>query len=217
MYKSFCFAALACCCLGVHGEAPDWTGLRGGVSVGAAEHQSGWTSIEGFDPPTGSTNHLSLLSGVQVGYAVAQGSTILGVELSHEFGFSAKETQVGSRLYPFTRKDKLQGMTNLTLRWGLPKGNNLYFASVGVGLVNASHTFTPVYAASDAFTAKNHKVGAVLGVGFERQLNEDFSLRTELLHFEGPKSSYTNPWASDETYQTKERVDTVRVGLSYRF
>lgn len=218
MKKFAALALLGGLGLAVQAEDTNWVGISAGLTLGASRHTSSWTGTTlDKDRPSGDASKTGLLPGIQVGYDWRKGKTVLGVELSHEFGTSSKEATVGSSsAYPIRRTDQLKSLSSLTFRWGLPQGANLYYVRGGVGFIRAEHTFLPTMSSEDSFTATNKKGGLLLGVGFERRVADDLAFRAEYMHFQGGSESYT--WAGNgQTYAAKERLDTLKVGLNWRF
>jgi len=217
MKKIAALALLGGLGLVVRAEESIWTGPSAGVTLGAVRHTASWAgnSSDG-DRPSGNTLNTGFLPGVHLGYDWLRGTTVMGVELSHAFGTSTKDSTTGSSAYPVQRADRLKSLSGLTFRWGLPQGDNLYYVRGGVGLVRADHTFTPTQAAQDAFTASNQKGGLLLGIGFERRIADSLAFRAEYTRFQGASESYT--WASTgQTYRTQEKLDIFKAGLSWRF
>lgn len=218
MKKLAALAVLATLSFAVRAEGPDWTGFSGGVTLGAVRHTSSFTGNSyDTDRRSADTNTTGILPGLLVGYDWKQDTTILGLELSHEFGVSKKDSSAGSDpAYPIQRTDRLKSLSSLTLRWGLPRGENLYYVRGGVGFVRAEHAFQPTLSSDDDFTATNRKMGALLGIGFERRVADSLFFRAEYIHFQGGSETFT--WsANSQPYKTKEKLDTLKVGLSYRF
>lgn len=106
----------------------------------------------------------------------------------------------------------------LRARAGYALGETLLFGTAGFALVDSDEVVignTPQEGVSNEGTMTAY----VFGLGFERKLTEDFSLKAEWQHFSFMEESGTNigPGGDEEDWTFDGSADLFRVGVNFAF
>lgn len=171
-------------------QAPNWTGLYGGVHGGV-----GAGSIRGGTATGG-------LVGGQVGFNAQADRVVLGVEGDiTSSGYEHKGFNGGGQTFRQKWIGTLRG------RGGYAFDQVLVYGTAGVA--SAQNQFSDFTGSSTKQTA-----GWAVGAGAEVKLTERVSARGELMHYSLGSANFTTPVA---TYKLDSRTNVLRAGVNYRF
>ena len=214
---------LAAGLMGLSAQAQDanWSGFHTGLTLGHSQYTTAWRD-EGYDWYGGTLKGTkkAFLPAIHVGYDWQFGATVVGVELDHSFASANMVTHYNTTVVnpvpDVVRTDKAKGLTTLRGRFGVAKGNTLFFLTAGFGKVKADHTWIENGDVPDSWpTFSNTKAGFVSGLGLEHRLNTRFSVRVELQNFRSQETVSVNP--NQYGMHVSDSFNTVRVGGSFHF
>jgi outer membrane immunogenic protein len=221
-----------------------YVGANGGYSFG---NKSGNLSSFTTAPPTadfgpavaaGGTpaflgaNHKGGSGGVQVGYSWQTGNWLFGLETDiQEASIGSTSTVVfpgGGGIVPSisTGRDHIDWFGTVRGRAGITTNNVLFYGTGGLAYggygSSATNIFTPGISGTFAGNSSGTNVGWVAGAGVEWGFAPGWSVKGEYLHIDLGKSNTTlfdpvNFPAASATYSFHHSLDTVRVGINYRF
>lgn len=205
---------------------PNWDGLYGGVSLGAAFSQASTTDTNGgVTPGPFDFNGNGLMGGGVAGYNRLWGHMLFGVE--GDIGYmNLDDTGTIQSSVPGHHQDlkvDAGAYGDITARVGLlVMPGTLVYAKGGVAFLDSSASQTtnnPGYVThgSDSFT------GWTVGAGVEHFVTDNVSLKLEYQHFDfgsetGDQTSVGDPpigyvYKND----TSLMVDTVKAAIVYHF
>jgi outer membrane immunogenic protein len=171
-------------------QAPNWTGLYGGVHGGV-----GAGSVQG-----GSAN--GGLIGGQLGFNAQADRVVLGVEGDvTSSGFEHKGFNGGGNTFRQKWVGSLRG------RAGYAFDQVLVYGTGGVASAHSQLTDLGGKTTKQA-------VGWATGIGAEAQVTQRVSVRGELMHYSLGTGSFSTPVA---TYKLDQRTNVLRAGVNYRF
>jgi outer membrane immunogenic protein len=194
-----------------------WTGFYVGAHVGGAWDSDKWL----FSPAlTTTSNHASgVFGGGQVGYNYQISSFVLGLE-----GDASASHLASGNLCPnpsFTCSHNIDFLASLRARVGFtPFDRTLLYATGGVAFADVRHTALPPGVAPFFFTGSysDTRVGWALGGGLEYALTNNWSVKIEYIHYGlGSSTAPMGTLSAANTTRVTNDVDTVDVGLNYRF
>lgn len=201
--------------------ASNWTGCYVGGKLAYA-----WASTSSTLSDTqfsvGSTHPDGASLGGQVGCDYQTGAVVLGGVLSYA-GADIK----GDHLYELGSSSadrvsyKLKSYGTLAARLGyLVQPQTLAYAQAGFAWANTDFDDNdPSYPVHGS--KRLNSSGWLLGLGLEHRLSEHLSFFAEYNYVDlGKKTAtlhYDNPIFADQTYQIKQKMNTLGVGLNYRF
>jgi outer membrane immunogenic protein len=195
-----------------------WTGCYLGGNAGY-----GWARVNWYDPQfladTGSNTSNGAVAGGQIGCDYQTGNIVVGVQ-----GMLDWANMDGSHIYslgsPFyTDHTKVSWFATLTGRIGyavLPAA--LIYAKGGAAWV--ADTFTETCpAAGCPGEAKSTRSGWTLGGGLEYRFHPNWSVFVEYNYMDFGRRRSTITYVNQTTfnYDIKQEMQTVLVGLNYRF
>jgi outer membrane immunogenic protein len=171
-------------------QAPNWTGLYGGVHGGV-----GAGSVQG-----GSAN--GGLIGGQLGFNAQADRVVIGVEGDiTSSGFEHKGFNGGGQTFKQKWVGSLRGRGGYAFDQVLVYGTG--------GLASAHSQFSDL----GGKTTKQ-AVGWAVGAGAEAKVTQRISVRGELMHYSLGTGSFSTPVA---TYKLDQRTNVLRAGVNYRF
>jgi outer membrane immunogenic protein len=180
-----------------YGPARSWAGLYVGASAGYA-----WGNGEQFTEGRFETDLDGAVYGAQIGYNFQRDNVVFGVEASFN----------GANL----EGDKFDGLVSIELDWyatavarlGYSFGDMLVYGFGGVAWGDVQLGFI-------GFNSEETHVGWTAGLGVERALSDNFSLRLEYAHIDlGTDDHFTSVCDGCEG---SAEFDVVKVGVNYKF
>ena len=201
----------------------NWTGLYGGMVGGYgsgdsrnyvsanANNRHGWAN----------NNPDGVLLGGTVGYNWQYApNLVLGVE--SDMSWSGMEGN--QHLYVYDGHDwsgGWDGFGTLRGRAGYAIGPNLIYGTAGLAFLHANETIVGNDANESNF-AQGWRAGYVVGVGYERAVTNELSVKGEYLFASGfanwSGQTGTVNAAGNQTYQHIDSdINIIRVGLNYKF
>ncbi len=221
-----------------------WTGFYVGVNAGYAWGDSDTATGVPVDNFTGnaaaSAQYAATASpsfdlkrfngGVQAGYNVQSGSLVWGLEAdinSMRLNKSAVTTTTPAGFAPLTSTTTVDTdwMATMRARLGFAMDRTLIYVTGGLALTDFSYAQTNVYTGccTEAASASKTKTGWVIGAGFEHALDRKWSFKAEYLYADfNSLSTSANfspviPGIAPHTHSADLTVQTVRVGVNYKF
>jgi outer membrane immunogenic protein len=185
----------------------------------------------------------SFTSGVQAGYNYQINRFVIGVEADANYLGLRKSYTTGPLLgaqgpgtYSVTAASTADALFTLRPRVGIAFDRNLVYVTGGlaastfvfsqnISYLNPRLNFLPFTTAAggaNAGSASSTKVGWTIGAGFERMLNDNWSVKAEYLYVDlGTQSfasSYTDLQPAVFTVQHRDSLTTniLRLGVNYR-
>lgn len=232
--KLLCASALTSCLLGISAvanaadmplKAPppapppafSWTGFYLGGEVGGARSDGTlYDSLHGFDA---STSHDGFIGGADLGYDYQFNSFVVGIESN--FDWTSLSATGAGVVVPGV--GTLQGsantkwITTVAGRFGLAWNQVLFYGKAGVGWVGNTATITNL-TTGGSVSASNSRTGGLLGVGAEWAFNPNWSAKIEYNHINLDSYVFSGgPIFPADTWTAHRNVDTLMVGINYRF
>lgn len=213
-------AALLCASQAMAGSpAYNWTGFYVGGYTGYA-----WGKTEAQDLGNGFTPWLvlgatfdtkpdSFLIGGQAGYNYQVGNWLAGIEVD-----AGSLRLKGTAVYPaggfntFVTTDSSYDIS-LRARLGAVYGQNLFYITGGAMWANFN---SRVFGSGFTTSSTGVQASWILGGGWEYALNQNWSVKTEYLHYESGKDS-PDLGGTGYRFSLKNSGDMVRVGFNYKF
>jgi len=188
-----------------------WTGCYVGANGGGGWGTDGaWTDAAGV--VHGGQNFSGGLAGGQVGCDFQSGPFVFGVA-----GMFDWANLNGSAIDPFntafTASTRVKMLDTVTGRVGYAVNRALFYVDGGAAWSRTDRAFTPVCATcvTDTKTAS----GWTVGVGLEYMFAPNFSGKVEYAYAGFP--SVTSAPDTANPYSIKQNINTVLVGLNFRF
>lgn len=188
----------------------NWSGAYVGVSLGYACCGRDRVQLAPAPPGViGSMSEHGAFMGLHGGYDWQRGNRVIGVEGSLSFG------NIGDDLTNATASSRVRisPVTEIRARAGWVNGDGLIYVTGGLALGRVA------YAAGDTAVPSNiqstfYAPGVSVGVGYERMVSANWSLRGEYGY-----TLYRARDLTDGTQTTRATPDyhAIRVGLSQRF
>jgi len=204
-----------------------WTGFYAGINGGYA--WSGDTSVSRleFFPIAGFLNEPGFemegaFGGGQIGYNFALGSQIvLGIEADFQGGDIDDGYHITDALLnDVVAQSSLNWFGTVRARAGIVVNRTLIYATGGLayGEIESSFAFNNPL---NSFSATTQETGYVLGGGLETQIAPNWSFKAEYQHInldaDARFNSAANPGTGFDIDKLKTQLDTVRVGVNYKF
>jgi len=186
----------------------------------------------GGTPRSLGANHEGGFGGAQVGYNWMFNQWLLGVETDIQGADIGKTSTVifpgGGGIVPSvsTGRDHVDWFGTLRGRLGVAAGNVLFYGTGGLAYggvrTSVSNIFTPNTGGVFNGSTNDTRVGWAAGAGVEWGFAPNWSVKGEYLHIDLGSSNVTivdpvNFPLASATYRFRHDVDTVRVGINYRF
>jgi outer membrane immunogenic protein len=225
--------------------AYNWTGFYIGGNVGGAWITDDRSLVPsagfGLPPPgaaliaasgTGRLTGSGFIGGVQAGYNYQVNSWVWGVEAdidainirrSNLVNLAALGVPPFAAGNTLTQTFKSDWMSTVRGRVGYAAGSWLVYATGGLAIANVqAGDFEHFFVADVNGSGSSVKTGWAVGAGLEYAFNRNWSLKGEYLHADlgsisyqaGPPILIPTSFSLDSS---RFRIDTVRVGLNYRF
>jgi len=211
-----------------------WNGAYVGLNYGIGWGRSHWKKPTGALTASGMSDFpadgegAGVLSGLTLGYNLQVGdSWVIGVEGDVDAATLNGDADCGNatRGYGWVCRSGIDATAALNARIGFSFGPSLLFLKGGLAYARENvsvFAFNPM-----AYTSPNPSVGAArnrfggtVGVGIERAMGDDVSLKLEFDHYRfGSRSlSGVDPsWGDGYGASADTNISTVRVGLNYHF
>lgn len=185
------------------GWRPDiWQGLYAGLDAGLA-----WGNAE----PAARYDQVDLYGGLlggHIGYNWQQGNVVLGLEMDAAWSGVDGSGWQGNGAYLGFRN---RWLSSLRLRAGVAVGDALFYATGGLALGDFDGELASLAGGS---SARDSRLGYVLGAGVEMKLTSSLSGRIEALHYGFDDKSFEFATGG---LQADLSTTTVRAGLTYHF
>jgi outer membrane immunogenic protein len=221
-----------------------WTGFYIGGNVGGAWMTDDRSLVPaagfGLPPPgpaqlaatgSGRLSGSGFIGGVQAGYNYQVNSWVWGVEADIDAMNIRRSNLIdlsglgaafvaGNTL---TQTFKSDWMSTVRGRVGYAAGSWLVYATGGLAIANVQASDFEHFAAADVNgSGSSVRTGWAVGAGLEYAFNRNWSVKGEYLHADlgsiayqaGPPAAFPASFSQDSS---RFRLDTVRVGLNYRF
>lgn len=213
-------------------EAPSWSGLYAGFSVGyglAGDDEVDAQAFPGDQPIIlGTLSPKGGLAGLQAGYNWQHGNLVFGVETDLQFSdIHAQGTAEAFGQALGSSSTALDWYGTLRGRVGYASGRNLFYATGGLaygGLDGMTETAGAGGYSATLATGDETAAGYALGAGIEHALTDRISLRGDYqyIHFGATASGpVLDPLGADTGVVASSDVDlgvhTFRVGLNVHF
>jgi opacity protein-like surface antigen len=198
----------------VQSSSYDWSGSYIGVSGGMADHQARYDDITNdWFGATHDHNNRGYLLGLQGGHNWQNGPVVFGVEADFSF-LAADNKQIYSS--DVIQKDKANWMGTLRGRAGLGLDRTFLYVTGGLAVADFDRSWTEFNDVPDSWSSMGGtKLGVIGGIGIERALTGNLTLKSETLIAKFGGNSSTNPDGFNMI--TDDTVFVSRVGLNYRF
>jgi outer membrane immunogenic protein len=201
----------------------NWTGFYIGVNGGGGWGSSNWS----FEPVATSVKNSTSggLAGGQVGYNwQVSPNWVLGVEADGDWANIKGSTPCPNPA--FSCYSDTRDLASFRGRVGYAFGQALFYGTGGVGYANTHYSaltviggFPPVGANGTSSGVYNtDRWGYAAGAGIEYGFTPNWSAKIEYMHYGFGK--VTAPFltlSSDNTVSTSLNIDTVKVGVNYRW
>ena len=214
--------------------AYSWTGCYIGAQAGYGQGQKDFTDPGGAFPfafaPAGTTVGVETqggLAGGQIGcnYQFA-GGWVLGIE--GEYAWADIRGTVNDPFFagkngdPQTLSATTDGLGSVTGRLGYAFDRVLFYGKGGAAWAHDRYSmslFPLGFAPAVGFNATETRAGWTVGVGLEYAFFDNWSVKVEYNHYDfGTRSiNLTNDAATIVPADIDQRIDTIKIGLNYRF
>ena len=203
------------------------SGFYGGFSLGTGYSESeiqfkdgGWENDSAY--PTARGKQFAFIGGLDLGYNLVNGSTLVGVETDLNYmNFSAmhednpySDAKVGQEVV---------GLSTIRLRAGYLFDQTLVYATGGfamtAGNVIQNDDVTDKSQNNNDTSELVFSPGWTAGVGVEHAFSSKWSVKAEYLYLQTYGQAHTYYPAENEEYRTFQTFTSniVRVGLNYKF
>ena len=194
-----------------------WTGFYLGANLGGA-----WSSTTVTSNITGANwkpSHTSFIGGGQLGYNYQfSNNFVLGGEWTYDWGGGDSTSNVLS-----TPAGNLQAstksaswLTTLAARFGYANDRWLTYGKAGGAWVESSATITNLTTGATG-TSDHTGSGYVLGIGTEYALTNNWTTKLEYNYISTGNWSSPNNVAAGGAVSYKAHVQTLLVGINYKF
>jgi outer membrane immunogenic protein len=198
-------------------DVADWRGPYIGGHLGIIQSRLGIRDEEGNpfnEGPTVYQEDQTITGGLYLGHNHQIGNAVFGIEADYSIADGGDAGFVSNTGDVFRAAD-LNGYGSLRGRLGLATGNALFYATAGIGYVDASvkiqNVLTPGTAAgSEGFLA------LVAGAGTEFRFNENWSARAEYLYYGFDEESATCAICVRPAFSDGD-LHVLRGGIAYHF
>ncbi|MBZ0215997.1 MAG: outer membrane beta-barrel protein, partial [Fimbriimonadaceae bacterium] len=228
----------------VAGSQHDWTGIYLGLNAG---YQWGNADLDVTHRPSQaafganpySVNHDpdGFLGGVQAGYNWQSDMFVFGVEADIQF-MNADSSRTTTPLILFggapqagsfaISRSELNALGTLRARVGAAMDRNLFYLTGGLAFGQVEDFSRAQYGGGvgNAFnyiaTTDSWRTGWTIGAGFERAIDDNWTVKAEYLHYDLGEHSVTGlPVAPNPPFNTNNiwdvSGDIARIGLNYKF
>jgi len=195
----------------------NWSGFYVGAQAGY-----GWSSAEFSGTsavPQGDHEEDGFVGGIYVGHDWQQGRWVFGALADLDYVDVDELHLEGSRfVFPFGNKEEdytydMDWLATARVRAGfLPTDRLLVYGTGGLAATHVRATgFQEDGPFDDTFENSGVEIGGVFGLGVELALTRNWSLKTEYLHYD------FNALVAEEGLSFDPSVDTVKLGISFRF
>jgi outer membrane immunogenic protein len=189
---------------------PTWTGCYVGGNVGGGWGHDDWT-FEATGDPGGRPHSSGVIGGGQVGCDYQTGAWVWGVQGLFDWSDLKGHTHDPSAGPAVQSNVKIKSIFSATGRAGYAFDRSLLYVDGGVAWSDTQRFFTPGGPIAD-----NTKSGWTVGAGWEYLIAPNWSWKIEYSHYDFGAVTANNNVPGDET-RAKQHIDTVLVGLNYRF
>jgi len=217
-------------------------GVYVGGNVGWAFYQNRWSDRDAWTSELSddlqrsnvSSTDNGFIGGVQAGYNWQRGCTVFGVEADYAWGSvknSSLETDsdTGIDVDSLTINSRLRGFGTLRGRTGIIVDDVLLYVTGGFAYGNFKRSYTQSdlnTPGSETFSDSKNKWGWTAGFGAEWAINNNWSLKSEVLYaqFEKDDSAFIcsatitcGPPGEPKRFTNEDSVWVTRIGLNYRW
>jgi outer membrane immunogenic protein len=196
-------------------QAPvmSWTGWYLGGHIGGA-----WRDSDALTGATTSSgNDGRFMGGVQGGfdYQFANSPVVVGVEANYSWLDSNDDSSTFAG--GFTFADRTRGLFSATGRIGYAMGPSLWYFKGGYAHRDSRTTFTGPAGAVAFTSSDDSRDGYTLGGGVEYMFMPSWSVKVEYQYYDFDRTTFTAPALLATTGGFRERENTLKVGLNWRF
>jgi outer membrane immunogenic protein len=234
-------------------SASNWTGFYLGANAGYGFGKSDVTTSTVFsntgyfanssvtsinDKGVGSVSPKGFTGGITFGYNFQNGSMVYGFEMDANT-FNLKDDRSLTVVYPgfaptaytINQTTKTDYLVTLRGRIGFAYAGNLWYGTAGLAMtsIKIDDSFSDTFAtAAESVSSSKSKTGWTVGGGYELSLQNNWSIKGELLYVDfgkvtvdgGVLTSNTPafPWPTSKfTHSATLKGEVLRFGVNYRF
>jgi outer membrane immunogenic protein len=203
----------------------NWSGFYVGVNAGGLWANTGVTDVDAYAaaavPGTvTSLNKSGFLGGGQIGYNWQVGQVVFGIEADGGYMDLG-----GTTLLTGTNSGTRVGLRSgaygdITGRLGLAFNSALIYVKGGYAVLDDASSFSTVSGSFSGLTKHGTDSGYTIGGGLEYGFTPNWTAKVEYMHFDfGHDLNYTvfNAGGAPFLFNQSLRVDTVKIGVNYRF
>lgn len=214
MKKSLFIGCAAAALFGAPSFAADnWTGCYLGGNAGYGSGHSTWFNA-GNATTDASPKPDGFIGGGQLGCDYQAGNWVVGLEAMFD-GAAMKDTRPDPNVPGNTERDRVRWFGTATARLGYAFDRTLLYAKGGAAWANIEHTYDSSVLPADS--RENTQSGWVVGGGIEWVFAPSWSAKIEYNHVDLGNASTHFPVLGSDFRFSDQRIDTVMVGLNYRF
>jgi len=189
----------------------NWTGCYVGANGGVGWGTDGsWLDAAGVSHGGQSFN--GGLGGGQVGCDIQSGRLVFGAAGMFDWA-SLSGSVIDPANAAFTASTKVTMLDTATARLGYAVNRSLFYVDGGAAWSRTQRSFSPICAT--CVTATNSATGWTVGAGLEYMFAPNFSGKVEYAY-----AAFGAVTAAPDTanpYSVKQNINTVLVGINYRF
>jgi outer membrane immunogenic protein len=188
-----------------------WTGCYVGANVGGGWGKDGnWTDAGGG--VHGGQKFSGVIGGGQVGCDYQSGPWVVGVAGMFDWS-NLKGNAIDPANNAFTAHSKVTQLDTATARLGYAVDRSLWYVDGGAAWSKTERFFTPTCATCEVDRVT--KSGYTVGAGWEYMIAPNWSWKIEY-NYAGFGTATADPDTA-VPYRVKQHINTVLVGLNYRF
>jgi outer membrane immunogenic protein len=190
-----------------------WTGLYAGANLGAsfgrdAFRENSAAAFDGTDFERFRSRSSGFTGGGQLGYNYQTGHVVMGLEADLNYANGSRSVASSSGAVTASSSGNLAG--SLRSRLGYAIGPWLLYGTGGLA-DNTGNTLSA--------TSLDGRFGWVAGAGVEYMLDRNWSIRTEFLHTDFGRTTFSGVALDGNTYSWRDHTadNAIRAGVNFRF
>ncbi len=195
-----------------------YAGVNGGYDFGRDfTHETSGSPYNAVSLERFRSDAHGFTGGVQLGYNYQINHVVFGIEADMNYAgqsrkgtsFSGAVSAGGTGGYVGTVRPRL----------GLAFGPWLFYGTGGLAYGNPGTTITGNINNALSTSNSDWRVGWVAGIGTEYAIDQNWSVRTELLHMDFGRTTISGVGLDGNTYSWSDRLseNALRVGVNYRY